>query len=52
MKVCKDLGYHSYTKIYEGYICPVLDYVSCIGRFSDHVQCNAIQSHQCNPGCA
>ena len=44
VKACKDLGYHTYTQLYQSCVCPVSDYASGVWGFHENVSCNTIQN--------
>ena len=42
-EVLKNLGFSTYSKMYDTCVVPILDYCSSVWGFGQHVQCDAIQ---------
>ena len=44
VKACKDLGYYTYTQLYQSCVCPVSDYASGVWGFPENDSCNTVQN--------
>ena len=61
MKFCKDIGYSTFSQLYEACVCPILVYAAGVWAFKDVKKINSIQNRAircflgvhafaCNPG--
>ena len=44
MKFCKDIGYSTYSQLYDACVCPILVYAAGVWGFKDVKQVNSIQN--------
>ena len=43
VKLCRDLGYKTYTQLYNSCVCPVLDYGAGVWGYCKQTKCDAVQ---------
>ncbi|KAI8493350.1 hypothetical protein Bbelb_287470 [Branchiostoma belcheri] len=44
VKVLKDLGYYTYTQLYEACVCPILDYAAGVWGYKTTEKCSVVQN--------
>ena len=44
VKLCRDLGFKTYTQLYNSCVCPILDYSAGVWGYGNFTKCDAVQN--------